>query len=149
VLVIDSPARASKPGALNFKLMKSDYLIHLLAMITSFSTVAATAAAPAQTDQSASDRNPLLTESTLPYQIPPFDQIKNKHFQPAIEQGMAEQLTEIGTIAEDKEKPTFENTIVAMERSGRLLQRANRTFSNLNGCNTNPEMKRIDKELSP
>ncbi len=62
---------------------------------------------------------------------------------------MVEQLKEIEKIAADQEKPTFENTIVAMERSGRLLQRANRTFSNLNGCNTNPEMQRIDKELSP
>ncbi len=93
--------------------------------------------------------NPLLKQSTLPYQFPPFDKLKNEHFQPAIEQGMAEQLKEIEKIATQKEKPTFENTIVEMEKSGRLLQRANRVFSNLNGCNTNPEMQRIDKELSP
>ncbi|MDQ6654309.1 MAG: dipeptidyl carboxypeptidase II, partial [Verrucomicrobiota bacterium] len=97
----------------------------------------------------ADDVNPLLTESTLPYQLPPFDKIKNEDFQPALEQGMAEQLQEIDKIATNKEQPTFENTIVAMERSGRLLQRANRTFSNLNGCNTNPELQRIDKEMSP
>ncbi|MFL6568473.1 MAG: M3 family metallopeptidase [Chthoniobacterales bacterium] len=102
----------------------------------------------ARAADTASD-NPLLQESTLPYQFPPFDKIKNEHFQPAIEQGMAEQLKEVETIADQKEKPTFENTIVAMEKSGRLLTRANRTFSNLNGCNTNPEMQRIDKELSP
>ncbi|MGZ5023167.1 MAG: M3 family metallopeptidase, partial [Chthoniobacterales bacterium] len=88
-------------------------------------------------------------ESTLPYQFPPFDKIKDADFQPAIEQGMAEQLQEIEKIANQKEKPTFDNTIVAMEKSGRLLQRANRTFSNLNACNTNPEMQKIDKELSP
>ncbi|MGI8821220.1 MAG: M3 family metallopeptidase [Chthoniobacterales bacterium] len=102
-----------------------------------------------QSTRAADDVNPLLTESTLPYQFPPFDQIRNEHFQPAIEQGMAEQLHEIDEIARNPEKPTFENTIVAMERSGRLLQRAERTFGNLNGCNTNPEMQRIDKELSP
>src|SRR3954454_3777935 len=95
------------------------------------------------------DDNPLLNESTLPYQFPPFDKIKNEHFQPAIEQGMAEQLKEVEAIANQKDKPTFDNTVVAMEKSGRLLTRANRTFSNLNGCNTNPEMQRIDKELSP
>ena len=93
--------------------------------------------------------NPLLKESTLPFQFPPFDKIKNDDFQPAIEQGMKEQLQEVDKIASQKEKPTFENTIVAMEKSGRLLARANRTFSNLNACNTNPEMQKIDKELSP
>ena len=107
------------------------------------------AADPTAAPQTSTDSNPLLTPSTLPYQIPPFDRIKNEHFQPAIEQGMAEHLKEIEKIASQAEKATFENTIVAMERSGQLLQRANRTFSNLNGTNTNPEMQRIDKELSP
>ncbi len=93
--------------------------------------------------------NPLLKESTLPYQFPPFDKIKNENFQPAIEQGMVEHLAEIEKIANQKDKPTFQNTIVAMEKSGKLLQRANRTFSNLNACNTNPEMQKIDKDLSP
>jgi peptidyl-dipeptidase Dcp len=104
---------------------------------------------PAPQSSSANGSNPLLTESTLPYQFPAFDQIKNEHFQPAIEQGMAEQLKEIEKIAAQKDKPTLENTIVAMERSGQLLARANRIFSSLNGTNTNPEMQRIDKELSP
>ena len=93
--------------------------------------------------------NPLLSESTLPFQFPPFDKIKDEHYLPAIEQGMAEQLQEVEKIAAQKEKPTFENTIVALEKGGRLLQRAYRTFSNLNGCNTNPAMQKIDKELSP
>jgi peptidyl-dipeptidase Dcp len=82
----------------------------------------------------ADDVNPLLQESTLPYQFPPFDQIKNEHFQPAIEQGMAEQLKEIEQIAAQKDKPTLENTIVAMRaQGGRLLARAYRVFCNLNG----------------
>ncbi len=97
----------------------------------------------------AANTNPLLTESTLPYQLPPFDKIRNEDFLPAIEQGMAEHLQESEKIANNKAKPTFENTIVAMERSGRLLQRAGRIFSNLNACNTNPEMQKIDQELSP
>ena len=93
--------------------------------------------------------NPLLTESTLPYHVPPFDKIKNEHFAPAIEAGMREQLKEVGVVANNPEKPTFENTIVALERTGRLLDRANRTFSNLNACNTNPAMQKTEKELAP
>src|SRR5581483_7385649 len=93
--------------------------------------------------------NPLLTESSLPYHIPPFDKIKNEHFAPAIEEGMREQLQEVETVANNSEKPTFDNTIVAMERTGRLLDRAQRTFSNLNACNTNPTLQEIDKEMAP
>src|SRR4051794_22608850 len=118
-------------------------LISSALMITSVCAADSPTPAPSPGD------NPFLTESSLPYQFPPFDRIKNEHFQPAIEQGMAEQLKEVETIAANPEKPTFDNTIVALERSGRLLQRANRIFGNLNGCNTNPEMQKIDKELSP
>jgi peptidyl-dipeptidase Dcp len=113
------------------------------------SLTAAPAAKSSPTPKPSSSANPLLSESSLPYQIPPFDKLKDEDFQPAIEQGMAEQLKEVEKIAAQKEKPTFENTIVAMEKGGRLLQRANRTFSNLNACNTNPAMQKIDKELSP
>src|ERR1041385_725250 len=94
-------------------------------------------------------KNPLLTESTLPFHIPPFDKIKNEHFKPAYEKGMAEELKEIEAIARNPEPPTFENTIVAMERSGQLLGRVDRIFSNLNACNTNPAMQETDKEMAP
>ncbi len=97
------------------------------------------AADPTPTPATPMTENPLLKESTLPYQFPPFDQIKDEHFQPAIEQGMQEQLKEVEKIADQKDKATFENTIVALEKSGRLLSRANRIFSNLNGANTNPD----------
>jgi peptidyl-dipeptidase Dcp len=93
--------------------------------------------------------NPLAAESVLPYQYPPFDKIKDEHFVPAIEAGMREQLKEIEPIANDSEKPTFDNTIVALERTGRLLDRAERTFSNLNACDTNPTRQKIDKEMAP
>src|SRR5437867_10474267 len=93
--------------------------------------------------------NPLLTESSLPYHIPPFDKIKDEHFTPAIEEGMRQQLKEVETVANNSEKPTFDNTIVALERTGRLLDRAERTFENLNACNTNPEMQKIEKEMAP
>jgi peptidyl-dipeptidase Dcp len=93
--------------------------------------------------------NPLATESVLPYQYPPFDKIKDEHFVPATEVGMREQLKEIEPIANNSERPTFDNTIVALERTGRLLDRAQRTFSNLNACDTNPTRQKIDKEMAP
>lgn len=93
--------------------------------------------------------NPLLTESTLPYQMPPFDKIKDKHFQPALEQGIVEEEKEADTIANQKEKPTFENTIVALEKMGQLLDRARRTFSNFTAANTNPTLQKIEKDMAP
>src|SRR6202030_1568947 len=78
--------------------------------------------------------NPLLKESTLPYHYPPFDKIKDEHFAPAIEAGMREQLKEVDSIANNSEKATFENNVAALERTGRLLDRAEQTFSNLNSC---------------
>src|ERR1043166_6748230 len=93
--------------------------------------------------------NPLTVESVLPYQYPPFDKIKDEHFVPAIEAGMRDQLKEIEPIANNSEKPTFDNTIVALERTGRLLDGAERMFSNLNACDTNPTRQKIDKELAP
>jgi peptidyl-dipeptidase Dcp len=93
--------------------------------------------------------NPLLTESTLPFKLPPFDKIKDEHFQPALEQGIAEEEKEADAIAKQTEKPTFENTIVALEKSGQLLARARRVFSNFGACNTNPTIQKIEKEMAP
>jgi peptidyl-dipeptidase Dcp len=93
--------------------------------------------------------NPLLTESSLPYHTPPFDKIKDEHFVPAIEAGMREQLKEVEAVANNSETPTFDNTIVALERTGRLLDRAERTFSNLNACNTNPTLQKIETDIAP
>src|SRR5947209_4085338 len=96
-----------------------------------------------------SDNNPLMNESALPYHVPPFDRIKDEHFAPAMEKGMREELKEVEVVANNSEKPTFENTIVALERTGRLLDRAGRTFSNLNACNTNPTLQKIETEMAP
>src|SRR5436305_3306141 len=93
--------------------------------------------------------NPLLKESSLPFHYPPFDKIKNEDFKPALEAGMREQLKEIEPIANNTAKATFDNTIVALEKTGRLLDRTDRIFSNLNSCNTNPELQKIDKEMAP
>ena len=102
-----------------------------------------------KTDVTAATANPLLTESKLPFNFPPFDKIKDEHFQPALEQGMAEEIKEVEPIANQTEKPTFENTIVAMEKSGLLYARARRVFSNLNACNTNENLQKLDKEMAP
>ncbi len=95
------------------------------------------------------DDNPLLHESTLPYQYPPFDRINDSHFAPAFAAGMAEQLAEIEAITRRPGKPTFDDTLVALERSGRLLGRVNRTFSNLAAAHTNDALRKIEKEMSP
>src|SRR6266550_3895657 len=93
--------------------------------------------------------NPLLKESELPFHYPAFDKIKDSDFTPAIDAGMREQLKEIEPIANSSEKPTFENTVVALERTGRLLDRAETTFSNLNSCNTNPALQKIETDIAP
>ena len=93
--------------------------------------------------------NPLLTESTLDFHYPPFDKIKDAHFAPAYEQGMAEQMKELAPIASSSEEPTFENTIVALERTGDLLGRVDRIFSNLSSANTNDALQKIETEMAP
>lgn len=97
----------------------------------------------------AEQANPLLAESPLPFQAPPFDRIRDEHFQPAIEQGMREHLEEVRAIATNPEPPTFVNTIEAMERSGRTLTRAYMVFSALVNADTNETRQAIDAELSP
>ncbi len=109
---------------------------------------AAEPSATPATDSGAT-QNPLFTESTLSMRYPEFDKIKDADYIPAFEKGMADELKEIEAIANNSEKPTFENTIVAMEKSGELLGRVDRIFSNLNSCNTNPAMQAIDQKMSP
>jgi peptidyl-dipeptidase Dcp len=96
-----------------------------------------------------SPSNPFYSESKLPYQAPPFDKIKNSDFRPAIEEGMRLQLQEIEKIANNPAPPTFDNTLVAMEKSGRLLDRASRVFTVLTAANTNPELQKLKQELAP
>jgi peptidyl-dipeptidase Dcp len=93
--------------------------------------------------------NPFAKESTLPFNYPAFDKIENAHYKPAFEEGMRVQAEEIAAIANNPKPATFENTIVAMERSGRLLNRVGSVFGNLSGANTNPAMQALETELSP
>ncbi|MBI5689400.1 MAG: M3 family metallopeptidase [Verrucomicrobia bacterium] len=93
--------------------------------------------------------NPLLAPSPLPYEYPPFDRIRDEHFAPAFAQGMAEQLAEVEAIAANPATPTFDNTLVALERSGRLLNRVQRTFSNLAGAHSNDAIRATEKAMAP
>lgn len=93
--------------------------------------------------------NPLLAPSTLPYEMPSFDKIKNEHYTPAFTDALAEHLKEIEAIANNTEAPTFENTLVAMERTGQKLTRVNNVFSNLAGAHTNPELQKVESEMAP
>ena len=93
--------------------------------------------------------NPFYAPSTLPFHAPPFDKIKDQDYQPAIEAGMAQELKEIEAIADNSAPPTFENTIVAMEKTGQLLQRALNTFGGVTGANTNPTLQKVQEELAP
>jgi peptidyl-dipeptidase Dcp len=93
--------------------------------------------------------NPLLVESTLPLQFPRFDLITDADYAPAFEQGMAEHLREAAAIAANPAPPTFDNTIIALERSGRMLARVSAVFSNLKNANSDPAMQRIEQEMAP
>jgi len=93
--------------------------------------------------------NPFFQDSPLPLHYPQFDKIHDSDFAPAFDRGMAENLKEIDAIANNPQKPTFDNTIVAMEKSGRTLTRAGTVFGNLVGADTNPARDKLDAEYSP
>lgn len=100
-------------------------------------------AAPAMTS------NPFYSASTLPFQAPPFDRIKDADYQPAIEEGMRQHLAEIEKIANDPAAPTFENTFVAMEKSGAMLNRVMAVFSAVTGANTDDALQKVQEDEAP
>ncbi len=93
--------------------------------------------------------NPLLVKSTLDYGAPDFTKIKDEHFMPAIIEGMKVQNEAIQNITENKEAPTFENTIIALEESSKTLDNVTAVFYGLAGAHTNDTIKEIQKELAP
>jgi len=93
--------------------------------------------------------NPFFNPSPLYFNYPQFDLIRNEHYLPAFERGIAEQLIEIEAIAEQDAAPTFENTILAMELSGQLLQRVSSVFYSLAGAHTNDDIQALQQELAP
>jgi peptidyl-dipeptidase Dcp len=93
--------------------------------------------------------NPLLAASTLAFQAPPFDKIEDADYQQAIEEGMTQQIAEVEKIANNPEPPTFENTYVALEKTGALLTRAGLVFNAVSGANTNPTLQKAQEDLAP
>jgi peptidyl-dipeptidase Dcp len=93
--------------------------------------------------------NPFYAPSALPFHAPPFDKIKDEDYQPAIEAGMARQLVEIAAIVQDHAPPSFENTFIPLEKSGRLLDRATAAFSGVTSANTNPVLQQVKAALAP
>ncbi len=122
----------------------------MTALITSGALALGSANTPAvSADAKFGPSNPFYAPSTLPFHAPPFDKIKDEDYQPAIEAGMAEELSEIQAIADNPAPPTFENTLVAMEKTGRLLQRVRAAFGAVTGANTNPLLQKVRTEEAP
>ena len=120
-------------------------LATMMGIITSCKSNNSTSASNA--DSSAS--NPLIAKSTLDFQVPAFDKIKDADFKPAFDQGIKEELAEIDTIANNTAAPTFDNTLVALEKSGQLLNRVNGVFNLLSAANTNPTLEKLEEDIAP
>ena len=93
--------------------------------------------------------NPFYAPSTLPFHAPPFDKIKDSDYQPALEAGIAQNIAENQAIANNPAAPTFENTIVAMEKSGQLVNRVQFVFNGVAGANINPALQKVQDEVAP
>ena len=97
----------------------------------------------------AKHQNPFFTESKLPFHAPPFDKIKDSDYKPAIEEGMKQQIKEINKIADNPASPTFENTLVALEKSGQVLSRVSMTFNCVTSANTDSVLQKVQEEEAP
>jgi len=106
-------------------------------------------AAPTAPGNKLEASNPFARESSLPFNYPAWDKITNEHFAPAYAEGMRQQAAEIEAIANNKAAPTFDNTIVAMEKGGRLLNRVSSAFGTLSGSYTNDTLIALGKDLAP
>lgn len=93
--------------------------------------------------------NPFFAESPHYFNFPPFDLITNQHYQPAFERGMAEQIAEVEAIASQEAAPDFENTIVALELSGQLLNRVSSVFFALSSAHTNDDIQALQQQMAP
>lgn len=102
-----------------------------------------------QKKEMTSNENPFFTEYGTPYEVPAFDRIKPEHFLPAFKEGMSDQMAEIDAIVNNPDEPTFENTIVAKDKSGELLTNVGSVFFNLRSAVSNDEIMKIAKEVAP
>jgi len=104
---------------------------------------------PAENKTTMSPDNYFASASTLPFQTADFSKIKDADFKPAIEEGIKQQLDEVNKIAENTDAPTFENTLVALEKSGALLRRVNGVFNLLTGANTDSVLQKVSEDVAP
>lgn len=100
-------------------------------------------------DTTSESGNPFFTASTLPFQAPPFDKIKDSDYQPAFDEGMIRQIDEITKIADNPEAPTFENTVIALEKSGQLLSRVSLVFNAVASANTDSILQKVQQYEAP
>ncbi|MGV4930034.1 M3 family metallopeptidase [Streptomyces sp. BHT-5-2] len=100
-------------------------------------------------EATAAGSNPFFSASELPYGLPPFARIRHEHFLPAFERGIAEQLAEVAAIGDRPEPPTFENTVVALERSGAVLRRVSAVFFNKTNADTDEATQELEAEIVP
>ncbi len=128
--------------------MKSTPVATLISALT-LGACAGAPLSPGPERPALSSDNPFAAESSLPYRVPAFDRIRDEHYLPAFEAGMAEELLETAAIAANPEPPSFANTIEAMERSGQLLSRVSTVFYNLASSNTNPRIQALEQTLAP
>jgi peptidyl-dipeptidase Dcp len=124
------------------------FALAMLGCSRSTSNSSPAGAAPASSSSFSRD-NPFARPSPLLYEAPPFDRIRNTDYQPAIEEGMRRQLAEFDSIARQQTPPTFDNTIVALERSGDLLTRALKVFGSVVQANTNDTLQQVQTEEAP
>lgn len=111
--------------------------------------VAAVVVGCQEADNTQDENNPLLLTYDTPFQVPPFDKIKDEHFRPAFKAALEQHNQEIDVIVNDAQDPTFENTIVALENAGSTLGNISRVFFNLNSANTNDSIQAIAKDMAP
>jgi peptidyl-dipeptidase Dcp len=144
-----APVGGDPAGSLIRVLRETMNRPHMLIIAASLAFAGAAFAAPPGSGTVLDASNPFARPSALPLNYPAFDKIKDEHFLPAYAAGMREQLREVAGIANNPKAPTFDNTIVAMERSGQMLARVSAVFSNLQTANTNDRLDAIDREMSP
>jgi peptidyl-dipeptidase Dcp len=141
---MDARRRFLETQSKGFPMLKKPTLLFIGAAAAS-----ALALSPAVAQSHASRKNPLMTPSPLPFHAPRFNKIESSDFEPAIEAGIKEQRAEIRKIANNPKPPTFKNTLVALEKSGRTLAHATSVFYMVSSANTDPTLKKTQKEIAP
>lgn len=129
--------------------MNKDMPVFKLILLLAFAGMILAACGKTTEESAAPPENPFFAEYDTPFQVPPFDIIKPEHFIPAYDRGMAEHKADIEKIVNSTEAPTFENTIAALDRAGKLLGKVSKVFGGLSGANTNDELKAIQSEMAP